>query len=99
MKFLSLKCLAFAFAAGLGAMMITGCAVNTPINITSAEVPLGQAKVGVATCRSFFGIFRFGKCTLSDAIEKGQITAVQSADRKLFTLWIYQSDKIIVRGK
>lgn len=93
------KILALAFAAGLGAVMMTGCALNTPLNITAAEVPPEQAKIGVATCRSFFGIFRFGKCTLSDAIAKGNITQVQSADIKRFSFWIYASDKVVVRGR
>lgn len=93
------KIIALAFSAGLASLMMTGCALNTPLNITSAEVPPAQAKVGTVTCRSFFGIFRFGKCTLNDAIAKGNITQVQSADIKRFSFWIYASDEVVVRGR
>lgn len=91
--------LTLTLSIALGIMAMTGCAVYNPIQATNAEVPINEVKIGTATCRNFFWLISIGKCTLGDAIEKGKITQVQSADREYFSIWFYSSNTIEVRGK
>lgn len=93
------KIVSLIFAITLGVMVMTGCAVYTPLQATNAEVPPAESKKGVASCRSFFGLVKIGKCTIAEAIEDGKITQVQSVDREYFNILFYKSSTIIVRGK
>ena len=57
-------------------------------------------KTGISTCRSIFGLFAFGDCSVDTAKKNANITKVNSVDHDATSIYFfYSSYSTIVRGE
>lgn len=57
------------------------------------------SKSGEATCKSYFLLVAKGNCSIQDAMRDGDITKIQSIDRKNKNILFYQKSTIVVHGE
>ena len=71
--------------------------VKAPVTATSN--PQGS-KEGKSVCKSIFGLFAYGDCSVEAAVIDGQISEISTIDAKSFSiLGIYSSYTTIVTGE
>lgn len=56
-------------------------------------------KSGEATCKNYFFIVAKGNCSIQNAMRDGNITKIQSIDRKNKNIMLYQKSTIVVHGE
>ncbi len=102
-----MKSLLVCLVAGV---CMSGCAmVSAPVTgiiSTSVKAPLSAtsnaqgSKEGTSICKSIFGLFAYGDCSIEAAVIDGQISEISTIDAKSFSiLGIYSSYTTIVTGE
>lgn len=83
------KCLVWTIIAVLSLSLLWGCAtpypagiayteLKLPVNVTSN--PSGSPKVGIAECKSYFGLVAIGDASIETAMKNGGITKIHYVD-------------------
>lgn len=86
-----------------------GCASTYPAGSVWADLKLPASltsnaatptnKVGVATCRSFFGVFATGDASIEAAMKNGNITKVHYADWQVKNIVGVATYRLVVHGE
>ena len=71
---------------------------STPYS-TYFDSSVALRKTGEATCKNYFYIVAKGNCSIQDAMRDGDITKIQSIDRKNKNILFYQKSTIVVHGE
>ena len=71
---------------------------STPYS-TYFDSSVAPRKTGEATCKNYFYIVAKGNCSIQDAMRDGDITKIQSIDRKNKNILFYQKSTIVVHGE
>ena len=66
---------------------------------TYFDSSVAPRKSGEATCKNYFLLVAKGNCSIQDAMRDGDITTIQSIDRKNKNILFYQKSTIVVHGE
>lgn len=66
---------------------------------TYFDSSVAPRRTGEATCKSYFLLVAKGNCSIQNAMRDGDITKIQSIDRKNKNILFYQKSTIVVHGE
>ena len=66
---------------------------------TYFDSSVAPRRTGEATCKNYFLLVAKGNCSIQDAMRDGDITKIQSIDRKNKNILFYQKSTIVVHGE
>jgi hypothetical protein len=78
-------------------LSLSACTTTRPLEVTSNNGP--TAKVGEATCKSYFNFISIGDCGYEAAKQNAGITKVHHTDKTVKDFFIFKSEKTQVYGE
>jgi hypothetical protein len=91
-----------AFASGCASTYPVGSAwadLKVPVNVVATGPIPETNKVGVATCKSFFGVYASGDASLETAMKNGKITKVHYMDWEVKNILGIAKYRLVVHGE